>query len=127
MDDTLNKLGVDLSGKKILIFCMKNVANERLLQESVTLLGRFFRKSLLAKIIMDVEDIIGVDDLSEAEEDFTSFLVEKWQIEDPGAYADSDQGEDDSILRGDEPFLAWPPLADSSFFTDGLGHAFGQT
>ncbi|MCB1193581.1 MAG: peptidase C1 [Leptospiraceae bacterium] len=80
--DTLDKLGVELDAKKILKNCMKEIDNEDLLEESVELLGEYLSKSLLAKIAKDVEEIIGIDDLSEEEENFVYGLVEAWQIEE---------------------------------------------
>jgi C1A family cysteine protease len=87
MQTTLEKLGVDMSAKLILKNCKKEADNEELLTESITLLGEYLSAGLLAKILNDTRDIIGIDDLSEDEENFLASLTETWQIED------SEEGE----------------------------------
>ncbi len=81
MADTLEKLGVDMSAKKILKNAVEESGDEELVYESIDLLGEYLSNEMLAKIVSDVEEVIGVDDLSEDEESFVSELVEAWQIE----------------------------------------------
>lgn len=88
MEETLEKLGVDMSAKKILRNAKKHMDDEDLLEESITLMGTHLSNEMLAKIHNDLEEVIGVDDLSDEESEFIERLVEEWQIE-------SDEDEDD--------------------------------
>ena len=81
MQDTLDKLGVSMSAKKIL----KNISEvidedeeEELLEESISLLSDHLSVNLLAKILNDIREIVGVDDVSDEEEEFLATLTEKW-------------------------------------------------
>ena len=96
MQTTLEKLGVDMSAKAILKNCAKEEDNEELLEESITLVGEYLSSALLAKILNDIREIIGVDDLSEDEEEFLASLTETWQIEDSGEESDDDEEEEES-------------------------------
>ncbi|MCB1144045.1 MAG: peptidase C1 [Leptospiraceae bacterium] len=101
MQETLEKLGVNMSAKKILKNCNNELENEELLKESVELLGEYLSNGLLAKILNDVRDIIGIDDLSEEEEEFVNWLTETWQIED-SEEEDSEEEEEDEEEESEE-------------------------
>jgi len=81
MADTIEKLGVEMDAKKILKNASKQIDDEELLEESITLRGDYLSNELLAKIVSDITEIIGVDELSEDEENFVNELTETWQIE----------------------------------------------
>lgn len=99
MEDTLDKLGINLSAVKIIKHCQRELKNKILLEESIELLGEYLSFSLLAKILNDIQDIIGVDDLSEEEENFVGILTEKWQIEDD---EEDDSDDDDYDYEEDQ-------------------------
>ncbi|MCB1179688.1 MAG: C1 family peptidase, partial [Leptospiraceae bacterium] len=84
MQEVLEKLGVKMSAKKILKHIEDELEDdeysEELLEESVELLGEYLSKPLLATLYNDIKRIIGVDDLSEDEEEFLEELVSAWQV-----------------------------------------------
>jgi C1A family cysteine protease len=81
LQTTLEKLGVEMSAKKILNNVIDEIDNEELYDESVTLLNDYLSVELLAKILNDIRDIVGVDDVSDEEEEMLGELTEAWQIE----------------------------------------------
>ncbi len=102
MQDTLDKLGIDMKASKIL----KNIAtefdnqeDETLLEESIELLGEYLSSALLAKLLNDIKEIVGVDDLSEEEEEFIDNLTQAWQVEDSSG---EDEEEDEDEESEDE-------------------------
>lgn len=102
MEDALEKLGVDMSAKAILKNCAKEEENDELLDESIELLGEYLSSALLAKILNDIREIIGVDDLNEDEEEFLADLTETWQIEDSEEESDDEEEEEDGDEEEDE-------------------------
>lgn len=102
MQDTLEKLGVDMLAKKILKNCSKELDNQELLDESVQLLGEYLSSALLAKMLNDIREIIGVDDISEDEEEFLGNLTANWQIEDSESEDESDEEEEEEDSDDDE-------------------------
>ncbi len=102
MQTTLEKLGVDMSAKAILKNCAKEEDNEELLEESITLVGEYLSSALLAKVLNDIREIIGVDDLSEEEEEFLASLTETWQIEDSGEESEEDEDEEEEEESDEE-------------------------
>ena len=95
MQETLKKLGIRMSAKKILRNCEEYLDDEELLEESVDLLYDYLSTSLLARLLNDIYEIIGVDDedeLNEDEEEFVAWLTEAWQIEEDD---DEDHEDDD--------------------------------
>ena len=106
MQDTLDKLGVSMSAKKIL----KNISEvidedeeEELLEESISLLSDHLSVNLLAKILNDIREIVGVDDVSDEEEEFLATLTEKWQVEDSSEEEDDeDEDEEEESEEEDE-------------------------
>ncbi len=101
MEATLEKLGVDMSAKKILRNAKKHMDDEDLLEESISLMGQYLSNEMLAKIHNDLEEVIGVDDLSDEESEFIENLVEQWQI-DSEDEEDEDDEEDDEDDEEDE-------------------------
>jgi len=90
MESTLNKIGVRMSAKAVLKNCKKELENEELFDESVALLGEYLSTGLLSKILNDAREIIGVDDLTEEEDEFLAYLTQEWQIEE-----EDDEEEDE--------------------------------
>lgn len=82
MKDTLEKLGIKMKVDKLMSNVADQLETEGLLEESIELLGQYLSNKLLAKILNDIRDIIGVDNLNEEEENFVSDLTEAWQIEE---------------------------------------------
>ncbi len=100
METLLELLGVEMKTEKLIRNALKHVENEELVYESIELLGEYLSSEMLARIIQDVEELIGVDDLADEENDFLSELVESWQVEDDGD--DSEDEEDDEESEDDE-------------------------
>jgi C1A family cysteine protease/uncharacterized tellurite resistance protein B-like protein len=84
MKETMEALGSELSSLKVLRACLKNSGDEKILEESVALLGKHLSNEMLATIAGDVEEIIGTDDLSSEESEFVDWLNSEWQIESDG-------------------------------------------
>lgn len=98
MEGTLEKLGVDMSAKKILRNAKKHIEDDDLIEESITLMGENLSNEMLAKIHNDLTEVIGVDDLSDEESEFIEQLVEAWQIESN----DEDEDEEDEEEEDEE-------------------------
>ncbi|AUI67675.1 C1 family peptidase [Beggiatoa leptomitoformis] len=90
MDTLLELLGVKMKTARLLRNALKQLDDEELLEESIDLLGEYLSGELLARIIQDIETLIGVDDMSEEEEEFLNELISRWQIED-----NEEESEDD--------------------------------
>jgi len=56
--------------------------NEDLVYESIDLLNQYLYTETLSKIVEDIMQVIGVDDLSEDEESFVIELMDTWEIEE---------------------------------------------
>jgi len=82
LERTLERVSTsDLDCEALLEMCYEEMENEELVYESIDLLGNYLSNETLAKIVSDLEEIIGVDELAEAEENFVAELIEAWQIE----------------------------------------------
>lgn len=81
MEDVLDQLGIDMSANKILRNAMRNIDDEELLDESISLLGEYLSEAMLATIINDLEEVISEDELSDDEENFIDYLIEEWEID----------------------------------------------
>lgn len=95
MEQTIDKLGVDMSANKILHNAIKDIEDFDLIQESVTLMGEYLSTEMLAKIVSDLEAVIGVDGLSDDEANFLYELIEPWQIEYEQTQQPDTENEDD--------------------------------
>lgn len=126
MEQTIDKLGVDMSAKKILRNAVKDIEDFELIQESVALMGEYLSTEMLAKIVSDLEAVIGVDGLSEDEGNFLYELIEPWQIEHAEAEEseeedeetevddDEEEEEEDEDVDLDDVFAYLEELADES-------------
>ncbi|MDF3821273.1 C1 family peptidase [Leptospira sp. 96542] len=102
MKETLDKLGVEMSAKKILKNCAKLLEagdEDDILEESIELLGEYLSNGLLAKLLNDIREIVGVDDVSDEEEEFLGALTQAWQIDED---EDEDEDEDDDDDEDEE-------------------------
>jgi hypothetical protein len=82
MSDVLEQIGSRYSAEKVLKNALRNVVNEDLIEESIQLLGEHLSKSALAGIVARMQEVVGVDGLSDDEENVVNQLVEAWQIEE---------------------------------------------
>ena len=101
MGQTLEALGVDMSAKKILRNATKHIDDEDLVQESVALMGEHLSNEMLARIVVDLKSVIGVDGLSEGESEFLNELIEPWQV-DVSAEEDEEVDEEETDEDGGE-------------------------
>lgn len=94
---TLEKLGIERSATKLLTKAKSLVDNDELFTESVELLNTYLSNELLAKILNDVTEIVGVDDVQDEERELLDTLTEAWQIGDgeSGAEGEEDSDEED--------------------------------
>jgi len=102
---TFVQIGSRYAPSKVLKNCLRSLDDEALLQESVALLGEHLPKSALASITSSLQEVVGVDGLSEEEESFVFTLVEAWQIEegdDAGEDEDESEDEDEDEESEDE-------------------------
>jgi hypothetical protein len=95
MEDALEKLGSDLSAKKVLRHAVNSLGNEDLLAETVVLFNQFLSNEMLARIFIDLQEVIGVDELSEEEGAFLYHLMEIWQLSEDEEDDGEDEEEDD--------------------------------
>jgi C1A family cysteine protease len=82
MKDTFEKLGSEYEAKDVLQYVWDNNSEDNdLLEESVQLLGEYLSYEMLATVASDLEQVIGVDDLSDEESEFIDYITSEWQIE----------------------------------------------
>jgi len=100
----LEYIGIDANVNNLMRNTSQHVGDEELLNESVELLNEYLSKKTLAQTIIDVENIIGVDDLASEEEDFINYLIESWQIEDEHfqEVTDDEETEEEETEEGEE-------------------------
>lgn len=91
--NVLNELGSPYDAERVLRKAQKLLGNEQLLEGSIDLFAEHVPQTMLASILRSLREIVGVDDVSEEEEEFLAALVEAWQIEDDGD--DEDEEDDD--------------------------------
>ena len=92
---TFDQLGSRYNPAKVLKNCLRSLDNQELLDESVALLGEYLPKPALASITSSLQEVIGVNGLSDEEESFVFELVEAWQIEE-SLHAQEEDEEDES-------------------------------
>ena len=85
-----------------------------LIEESVELMGDYLSNEMLAKIVADLEAVIGVDGLSEDEANFLYELVEPWQVDYSGEATEAVEEEEEEIDLEDvyAQLEAWAEDAD---------------
>jgi C1A family cysteine protease/uncharacterized tellurite resistance protein B-like protein len=102
MQSTFEKLGSEYDAKDVLTYCWKeNKDDEELLEETVELLGQYLSVEMLATIINDLQEVIGIDELDDSESEFIDYLVSCWQIEG-GEDEEEDQEYDEEEEEEDE-------------------------
>lgn len=87
MEETLKALGSDLSAKKVMRACRRHADDEKLVEESVELLGEYLSNEMLATIASNIAEVIGVDDVADEEQEFLDWLNSVWQL---GEHASED-------------------------------------
>jgi hypothetical protein len=92
----LGQMGSPYDAEKVLRHAIRKLDSDRALEESIHLLAEHVPQTMLASILRSLHEIVGVDDVSEEEEDFLAMLVEAWQIENVyGEDDDEDEDEED--------------------------------
>lgn len=81
LEETVELLGVDTNAADLLDNALEDAENEDLVYETIDIFGEYFSNEMLARIVNDIENIIGTDDIAEEEQEFIDELVETWQIE----------------------------------------------
>lgn len=97
MAETIEKLGVDMNSEKILRYATRDLENTELIEESIVLLREHFSSEMLAKIISDLQNVVGIDGLSKRENDSVDELIDAWQVQ-----AGEEEGEDNEENEEDE-------------------------
>ncbi|TAE14800.1 MAG: peptidase C1 [Bacteroidetes bacterium] len=91
MRNTFEALGSEYDAKEVLKYVLDNNSEDQeLLEESVALLGQYLSAEMLATIVHDLEQVIGIDELADEESEFLDYLTSEWQIEE-----DEDEEEDE--------------------------------
>ncbi|MDI1435738.1 C1 family peptidase [Polyangium sorediatum] len=101
----LEQLGSRQSAEKVLRNALRRLDDERLVEETVEILGEVFSQEVLASIASELQEIVGSDDdVSEEEQAFVDSVVEHWQIEPAGDEGDEDEEEeeDDEDEEGED-------------------------
>lgn len=94
MEETLDKLGSDLSARKVLKYCVKSLDDQELLDETIDIFGNYLSSEMLAKMLNDLESVIGTDGLSEHENDFLDNLTSIWQLGEGYEYEEDEEEEE---------------------------------
>jgi C1A family cysteine protease len=110
LDETFEKLGSELKAKRVLRNVLQDAENEELVEETIELLNEYLSKPMLARIVNDLQIIIGVDELSDDEENFVATLIDAWQIDemetvDPDEYEGFDDDEDEDEEESEASYL----------------------
>jgi C1A family cysteine protease len=83
MKNTFEALGSEYDAKEVLKYVLDNNSEDQeLLEESVALLGQYLSYEMLATIVHDLEQVIGIDELADEESEFLDYLTSEWQIEE---------------------------------------------
>jgi C1A family cysteine protease len=84
LQDVFDKLGSEYDAKEVIKYCWDETGgeDEELLEETVELLGQYLSQEMLATIINDLEQVVGIDELEGEEAEFIDYLVSEWQIEE---------------------------------------------
>jgi hypothetical protein len=93
----LETLGSPYDAKKVLLTALELLKqNEaKVVRESIGLLGAHLPQTMLASMLTSLREIVGVDDVSEEEEEMLATLVQAWQIDDSST-VDGDEEEEES-------------------------------
>jgi uncharacterized tellurite resistance protein B-like protein len=102
VQEMLAKIGSQLSAKKVLQFALKHLDDEKLLEDSITLLGAHLSSGMLASIVNSMKEIAGADELDQGEQDFIDLLVEAWEVGAASTGDDDEDDTDDSDEKGSE-------------------------
>jgi hypothetical protein len=105
-----DQMGSPYDAARVIRACMDRLQDEELILESVGYLGQYLSRSALAGMVSTMQEVVGVDGLSEGEEDFIWGLVQAWQVEEGvggegevDSYFDHD-GEDSYLSDEGSPF-----------------------
>ncbi len=100
-----DELGSEYAAEDVLAFVEKHIGDEKLIEESIVLLGAHLSRGMLASILQSMKAIAGADgELAEEEREFIASITEVWEI---GAAAqeeaaDEDAEDEDDEAEGDE-------------------------
>ncbi len=97
LEGVLNDLGSPYSAERVLRHATDRMS-EKNLETSILLLGEHLPSTMLASLLRSLREIVGVDDVSEEEEELLGALVEAWQIEEGG----SEEGEEEDEEEDEE-------------------------
>ncbi len=100
--DIMERVGSDLSPKRVLKHAARHLDNEELVEETITLLNEHFSNAMLASLLSKAREIADTDGASEEEEAFLAALVEAWQIEEGGEDEESDEDDEDEDEEEDD-------------------------
>jgi len=96
LQNTFEALGSEYDAGDVLKYVWKHDRDDDdLLEESVALLGEYLSAEMLATIINDLQNVVGVDDESEEETDYIDYLIGEWQGGD-------EEGEEEEEEEYDE-------------------------
>lgn len=79
----LEQMNSDYNAEKVLRYAIKKMT-EANLKESIELFAEHVPQTLLASILRSLREIVGVDEVSDEEEEFLGVLVNAWQIDETG-------------------------------------------
>ncbi|TAE76130.1 MAG: peptidase C1 [Bacteroidetes bacterium] len=94
--NSLEALGSEYEATEVLEYCQENI-DKKLVKETIKLLGEYLSTEMLATMVKDLEEVVGVDDLEEAESDFINELIDTWQVN-----ADEDEEQEDEEEEEEE-------------------------
>lgn len=97
----LNQMGSPYDAEKVLRNAIHRIEDDRVLTESIELFAEHVPQTMLASILRNLSEIVGVDSVSEEEEDFLAMLVDAWQIENMG-YPEGDEDEEEEEEEDEE-------------------------
>ncbi|HAI75341.1 MAG TPA: peptidase C1 [Microscillaceae bacterium] len=92
MANTFEALGSEYDAAEVLEYCYEETDDDDLMEETIELLGEYLSTEMLATIVNDLREVIGVDDLEEDEAEFIDRLVDEWQVDED--YDDEDEEDE---------------------------------
>lgn len=106
LDNTLETLGSEYEATEILEYCQENI-ERKLVKETIKLLGEYLSTEMLATIVQDLGNVIGVDDLENSESEFIDSLTSAWQInhneeEEEEEYEEEDEESEEEEYEEEE-------------------------
>jgi hypothetical protein len=100
----LERLGSPYDAKKVIFAALKLLKEHesKVVRESIGLLGAHLPQTMLASMLTSLREIVGVDEVSEEEEEMLATLVQAWQIDESSTGEDGEEEESEEDEESEE-------------------------